>query len=395
MVTRPREARTANGGGMLRTVKIHGYRSLNEVHLLNLGPRTVLIGANGAGKSNLLSFLRLVPFLATQSLRRFVAEAGGASAMLHYGPKVTQAVTFQLEFEDDESWKAYAAELAYAAGDTLYFADERVGARMGSADHYNWEALGVGHQESNLALDSISPTVKAVRGLIRRMNYFHFHDTSRESPMRATSRVEDAQYLRSYGSNLAAYLYALRAAESESARASWKRISGLVRLVAPFIKELTPHVDGLNDPSSKLNSNETVLGGKARLDWTDRRDETFGPHQLSDGTLRTIALFTALAQPTDRLPKFASFDEPELGLHPAALKVFAELTKSVSSRCQTLLATQSAPFLNYLDATEVRVAELGPNGTTFRQLDAASLAEWQKDYSLAELFDMNLLGGRP
>jgi predicted ATPase len=373
---------------MLRTLEIRGYRSLKSVRITDLGPRTLLIGANGSGKSNLLSFLRLVPLLATQSLRRFVAEAGGASTILHYGPRVSPAMSFMLEFEaEDATWKAYSAELAYAAGDTLYFADERVGSRVASDQEYSWEPLGVGHPESHLAVDSVSQTLKDVRALVRRMNYFHFHDTSRESPMRAASRVEDARYLRSFGNNLAAYLHALRTSPDEAWRASWRRILGLVRLIAPYIKELTPEALSPGDPA--------IGAGSVRLDWIDSRDEVFGPHQLSDGTLRAIALFTALGQPSDRLPRFASFDEPELGLHPAALKVFADLTGSVSSRCQTLLATQSAPLLNYFDAREVRVVELGPDGSRFRQLDAGSLAEWQKEYTLAELFDMNVLGGRP
>jgi hypothetical protein len=55
-----------------------------------------MIGANGSGKSNLLSLLRMVSLMRTQSLRRFVGEAGGASALLHYGPKVTKEMRVRL-----------------------------------------------------------------------------------------------------------------------------------------------------------------------------------------------------------------------------------------------------------------------------------------------------------
>jgi predicted ATPase len=71
----------------LRTIEIKGFRSLRDVRLEKLEPVTVLIGANGSGKSNLLSFLRLMPLLASGSLRRYVAEAGGAPSLLFDGPR--------------------------------------------------------------------------------------------------------------------------------------------------------------------------------------------------------------------------------------------------------------------------------------------------------------------
>jgi predicted ATPase len=141
------------------------------------------------------------------------------------------------------------------------------------------------------------------------MNFLHVHDTSLTSPLRQNSKQEDIHFLRSDGSNLAAYLRELASAQSESHRAAWKRIIGLVRQVAPFIKTLQP---ALVVPSQMSTS-------AVRLDWIDERDQVFGPHHLSDGTLRAIALITALAQPAERLPAFVSIDEPELGLHPAAL----------------------------------------------------------------------------
>ncbi|NMO15604.1 AAA family ATPase [Pyxidicoccus fallax] len=368
-------------------IHVEGYRSLQRVDL-EPGRVTVLIGANGAGKSNLLSLLRMVALMRTQSLRRYVGEAGGASALLHYGPKVTKELVVRLEFEQPTGANAYGARLGYAAGDTLLFLDETVEYRPVGVAAFKVTSLGAGHKESMLEDAAGEPggkTAKTVRWWLAKTNFFHFHDTSLAAPLRQNSRQEDVHFLRSDGSNLAAYLRSLSISEDPARQAAWRRISQLVRRVAPFIKALQPT---LVDPAHPETS--TV-----RLDWVDERDEIFGPHQLSDGTLRCIALFTALGQPVDSLPAFLSIDEPELGLHPAALTILASLVRSASAHAQILLATQSPALLDLFEPQEVVVTERVQGATTFRRLDAEQLAGWMEDYSLSELYDKNVLGGRP
>lgn len=80
----------------LERIHIEGFGSLADV-TLEPGRLTGLIGANGSGKSNLLRALKMVPLMRTGSLQRFVGEAGGASALLHYGPKRTQTITIELD----------------------------------------------------------------------------------------------------------------------------------------------------------------------------------------------------------------------------------------------------------------------------------------------------------
>ncbi|QAT82712.1 DNA replication and repair protein RecF [Corallococcus coralloides] len=368
-------------------IHVEGFRSLQNVDL-EPGRVTVLIGANGAGKSNLLSLLRMVALMRTQSLRRYVGEAGGASALLHYGPKLTKALNIRLEFEQKTATNAYSARLGYAAGDTLLFLDEAVEHRRAGSDVTQLTSLGAGHKESILeeaAGEQGDPTAKAVRWWLSKTNFFHFHDTSFAAPLRQNSRQEDVRFLHSDGSNLAAYLRSLAISEEPARQAAWRRISQLVRRVAPFIKSLQPT---LVDPANPETSS-------VRLDWVDERDQLFGPHHLSDGTLRCIALFTALGQPVDSLPAFLSIDEPELGLHPAALGILASLVRSTSTHAQILLATQSPALLDLFEPQEVVVTERAQGATTFRRLDPERLKGWLEDYSLSELYDKNVLGGRP
>lgn len=368
-------------------IHVEGYRSLQNVDL-EPGRVTVLIGANGAGKSNLLSLLRMVALMRTQSLRRYVGEAGGASALLHYGPKLTKELNIRLEFEQTTGATAYGARLGYAAGDTLLFLDESVEQRPAGSDVFKVTSLGAGHKESILeeaASEQGDPTARTVRWWLSKTNFFHFHDTSFAAPLRQNSRQEDVRFLRSDGSNLAAYLRSLAISEEPARQAAWRRISQLVRRVAPFIKSLQPT---LVDPAHPETSS-------VRLDWVDERDQLFGPHHLSDGTLRCIALFTALGQPVESLPAFLSIDEPELGLHPAALGILASLVRSASTHAQILLATQSPALLDLFEPQEVIVTERALGATTFRRLDPEGLKGWLEDYSLSELYDKNVLGGRP
>jgi predicted ATPase len=371
----------------LDRISVKGFRSLRDAGF-TLTPVTVVIGPNGAGKSNLLSALHMITKARTRSLRQFVGERGGASTLLHYGPKTTPELTLALSFgrEDEGELCIYVANLGLAAGDSFYFRDERVeyllrGVASGGP-------IGLGYPESKLeetASTTNRPEVVRANQLIAGMKFFHFHDTSANAPLRQNSRFSDSRELHSDGSNLASFLYALKTNEHEDSQPSWNFINGLVRRVAPFIKELVPDLVSPHRPEQSA----------IRLYWRDERDHLFDVSDLSDGTLRVIALFTALGQPADRCPSFVAIDEPELGLHPAAVGIFASLVRSVSEYCQVLLATQSPALLDEFDPEEVVVTERRNGETTFRRLDSVHLAEWLDDYSLSELYDKNVLGGRP
>lgn len=382
----------------LNRVHVRGFRSLRDI-TLEPGRITVLIGPNGAGKSNLLSFLRFVPQLDAGSLRSTVALEGGATPLLYRGPKVTTSIQFDLEFEADGYMAVYQAELGRTAEDQLAFLSEGVRTRGTDGNWIRTVDLGVGHLESKLGKKQPKKTknaVHTVRGWLRHMSFFHFHDTSRSSPLRSPARALEFRGLLPDGRNLAAYLLALQQSEKPDHMAAWRLFHGLVRRIAPFIKELTPTPVNADPETFRFDDPEVALDRVAiRLDWVDEADTRFGVSQLSDGTLRAIALFAALTQPGNALPNFICIDEPELGLHPAALALLAELVRMASQRCQVLLATQSPALLDHFDPTEVVVAEQVDGATRLRRLDPEALNIWLEEYSLSQLFDMNVLGGRP
>lgn len=209
---------------------------------------------------------------------------------------------------------------------------------------------------------------------------YHFQDTSDTSPPKRTQDVNDDHSLRPDASNLAAFLYGLQVQHPTELR----RITEHVQRMAPFFAEfqLAPLA---RSP------------GKIRLEWRHRHSEGyFDASSLSDGTLRFICLATLLLQPRSLKPSVILIDEPELGLHPAAITLLAEMLREASSDCvQILAATQSVTLLDQLTPDEVIVAEQADGASTFRRLDEQSLRSWLEDYSLGELWLKNVLGGRP
>jgi predicted ATPase len=362
----------------LTHVRVAGFRSLKNVEL-DLGPVTVLIGPNGAGKSNLLGALTMARMLAFGALQLFVSRRGGATFLMHYGPRQTPVVELALEFTTENGQNVYEARLGYGADESLLFLDERAGFRRAPDQSWQWYSMGAGHRESRLEEEGGKhATPRTVHWLLRRLNFYHFHDTSTNSALRTLSKAEDDRYLRSDGSNLAAFLLALRESPEADRRAAWNRIVGLVRRIAPFVRELDP---------------VSVGARGVRLDWVDDLGETFGPAHLSDGTLRAIALFTALGQPAELPPILSATDEPELGLHPAALSSLCALLKSVSTHRQVIVATRSPAVLDEVAPEDVVVAERVDGATELRRLDPQALASWLDDYALSELYNKNVLGG--
>jgi predicted ATPase len=364
----------------LKHVRVAGFRSIRDVEI-DLGPVTVLIGPNGAGKSNLLGALTMARMLAFESLQLFVSRRGGATFLMHYGPRHTPVVDLNLEFATEKGQNAYEARLGYGADESLIFIHERAGFRREPDQAWQWYEMGAGHRESLLKeKGDRHATPKTVHWLLKRLNLYHFHDTSTSSALRTLAKVEDDRYLRSDGSNLAAFLLALRDSADESEKAAWNRIQGLVRQVAPFVREIQPVPFGPHG---------------VRLSWVDDRGETFGPAHLSDGTLRAIALITALGQPAETLPILSCIDEPELGLHPAALSTLCGLIKSVAAERQVIVSTQSPALLDDFAPEDVVVAERKDGATELRRLDPKALESWLDDYSLSELYNKNVFGGRP
>jgi predicted ATPase len=366
---------------MLQRVILNGFKSIKAMNL-ELRPLNVLIGANGAGKSNLVSFFKMLNEMMAGRLQRYIAASGRAQSILHFGPKVTPQMEARLEFEVNNGTDTYTMRLFHAAGDTLVFADESLSFLQTGYVKPKLVPLGSGHEETRIGqeADKGEPTAKVFRHLLNHCRVYHFHDTSPTARVRQYCYIADNRWLMPDAGNLAAFLLRLRETDGGSA---YRRIVTTIRLVAPFFDDFDLEPAGPNKKDIILN-------------WRDTgSDQVFGPHQLSDGTLRAACLVTLLMQPEDELPDLIIVDEPELGLHPYALNVVASLFKKVSHHTQVLISTQSSPFLDDFDAEDVVVVNREGKESQFTRPDPGKLETWLEEYSLGEVWEKNVIGGGP
>jgi predicted ATPase len=373
-------------GEIIDKITIKGYKSIRDLEAFKLDRINVLIGPNGAGKSNFVSLFRLLRDLMDEKLQLALATEGGADAFLYLGPRVTKELRVKLLF----GVNGYEFALQPTVDNRLVFSSEfsiYSGHLVGRKE--NRTLLGSGHFEAQLKAHKDDPGYSAKKGpssyvfdALSSWVVYHFHDTSLVSGVRRQGPINDNISLRSNAENLAAYLYRLQSTHVSS----YEKIRDVVRLAAPFFDDfqLRP-----------VPSNPE----KIQLEWRQRgSDYPLLASQLSDGTLRFICLATALLQPYP--PSTMLFDEPELGLHPYALSLLGGMIqRSVAPwgtpQNQIIISTQSALLLNEFTPEDIIIVQRADDQSEFARLDSEQLAVWLADYTLGELWQKNLLGGRP
>ncbi len=354
----------------LSRIVLRGFKSIRECDL-ELRELNVLIGPNGAGKSNFIGFFRLIQQMLEGNLQRYVSKQGGPDALLHFGRKKTEQLCAALYFGNN----GYNFVLEPTQDNRMMFAEENFWWNMKgdwtiSSGHFETEVDS--QKRSTRIYDYTVPPMKSWR-------LYHFHDTSDSALVKQRHGINDNLYLRPDARNLAAFLYLLK----DQHPPHYKRIVKTVRLVAPFFGDflLRPQADSKD---------------QIELEWTEMgADVPFKAHLLSDGTLRFICLTTVLMQPEELQPETILIDEPELGLHPFAINLLASLLRSTSKNKQVIVSTQSTDLLNEFSAEDVVVADRAAGYTNLRRLDSQALDVWLNEYSLGELWQKNILGGRP
>lgn len=358
----------------LSEITISGYKSILNQNI-RFGELNILIGANGSGKSNFIGVFGLIGEILNGNLQMTVAKGGGADKFLHYGKKHTDSIEISFTFGQN----GYFLKLSPAAGDTLIFEHESSVFYGNGKDSFPYIDLSAsGNKESELASYAKEHKVsEIVLNSLKNWKIYHFHDTGDTSPIKSTNKISDNLYFRKDGANLAAFLYFLMNIYPEH----YYRIRDTVRLVTPFFDDFVVRPDNYNT--------ETI-----KLEWHEKgSDFPFGANDFSDGTLRFICLTTLLQQPN--LPEMIIIDEPELGLHPYAINVLASMIKSASKRTQLLISTQSVTLVNQFEPEVLLVVDRAEGDTRISRPDEDELTDWLDDYTLGELWEKNILGGRP
>jgi predicted ATPase len=365
----------------LKKLSIKGFKSIKELSEFELGNLNVMVGANGAGKSNLVSFFKMLKAMANGGLQKYVLNNGGADGLFFKGPKETEEIKAHLIFGQNEYVfllePSVASEMIVVGESTFY---------KGGDYPSGWRHWNGGNKEARLSEWKRRrsswgnyPAVEAyVYDAIYNWMVYHFHDTSTSASVRREGSVRDFRELRPDAGNLAAFLLHLK----ENYEETYNRIQETIQLIAPFFD------DFLLEPYQK-GENELI-----RLEWKQKGSSIpFQPWQFSDGTLRFICLATALLQPIK--PPTIIIDEPELGLHPYALQVLAALLHEASDHTQLVVSTQSTNFINHFDPDEIIVVDRSDDTSVFKRLDHSLLEQWLEDYAVGELIQKDIIETGP
>ena len=370
----------------IESVHIQGFRSLSDVNISGLSGATVLIGANGSGKSNFIRFFEMLSWmLRSRQLGVFIERQGGADDQLHGGNRVTPRLEAEVSLRTSQGRNDYGFALSYAHPDRFFFTEERFRFSSKTIDGIApWQYLDSGQREAAIVeaaqgniLSVNQTTAQTIVHLLRSCAVYQFHNTSDTSNFKQNWDATDNTQLRSHGGNLAAVLYRL---EQEDVRR--------YEMICQQIGRILP---GFN----RFAIEESY--GKVLLRWQAKgNDKTFGAHLTSDGSLRFFALVTLLNLPPEMLPNVLLLDEPELGLHPAAVSLIGGMIRSLSNERQVIVATQSPMLVDAFNLGEIIVLDLEEGRTQVReQLDLERYQDWLEEFTVGDLWRKNLLGGRP
>lgn len=349
-------------------IELKGYKSIRHqrVDFKNIN---ILIGANGSGKSNFISFFEFLNKLYNRNLSEYISLKGGEDKILFEGKDITDEISFKIEFGEGQN--GYSAVLKLG-DDGFVFSEERLIYQRDRGVDINGYT-----KEARL---KITDNFRA-RYVIKYLNGFrkyHFHDTGSKSPFTQMSNIEnDIYYLYEKGENLAAFLYEIHVKNP----IVYHRIISTIQSVAPYFS------DFFFQPNQE---------NYIRLQWKDKYSNTvYGVNDLSDGTIRFIALTTLFMQPN--LPETIIIDEPELGLHPTAISKLAGLIKAVASKdCQVIIATQSTDLISYFQPEDILTVDQVNGETQLNRLDRETLSIWLEDYTLDDLWKRNIISaGQP
>lgn len=378
----------------IEQVRIQGYRRLRDV-TVQVRPLTVLIGANGSGKTSYLEAWTLLAGACWLKLADNLTKFGGIASVLTkdrtdgltFGVDARtahgSALEYKLRLEPlGQGYRIAHEELSErpvpvavpiqhisASGADVRYLDPESGRIV----RPNWQFSPL---ETALAqVPKMFQTSEEFRQHLSLCAAFGLLDVSPTAPIRLPQPLAPADLPGPQGGQLVSCLYSLRETDRDRYEVLLDTIS------AGF-----PDFERLDFPP--------VAAGTLAMTWKDRNFSTpLYMHQLSEGTLRFLWIATTLLQNRQPITTLM-IDEPEVSLHPELLRLLVDLMHETARRSNVVVATHSDRLIRCLDPSEVLVADVVDGMSRFTWGDELDLAHWLSDYSLDQLWQMGVLGGR-
>lgn len=374
-----------------REISIKGFRRLANVQL-ELRPLSVLIGANGIGKTSVLDVFSLLASSAQGSLNVALGELGGLSALITYDSADELALGISMEIEKDAQTQSYSLAIQ-PRGHSYIIAEEVLHQVHGPFEYNSVESHGGDvryhekgevirptwdHNPLETSLAQVPKVFLWPEDFRRRLassTFYHALDVEPRSPVRLPQPMRPAGLPGKNGEDLIPCLYYLREANRDRFEA-----------IEDSLHAVFPDFERLDFPP--------VAAGTLALVWRDRRfSKPLYADQLSEGMLRFLWLVTLLQSPD--LPTVTLIDEPEVSLHPELLNLLADLFREASQHTQLVVATHSDRLVRFLKPSEVVAFDSANDGMAkLTWADKLDLEEWLAEYSLDEVWSRGLMGGR-
>lgn len=378
------------------SLHVQGFRRLKDLDL-ELRPFTVLIGANGVGKTSLLDAWTLMARSARGELVQAISDLHGITALKSGGEADTITLGASMPVRQGEPIK-YKLDLS-ARGTGYEVIGETLAQIQKGPEYPPFAFLAVNGSSyirysdpktkklkkpdwelkpGQTALSQVPPMYtepERYRKALASSTFYHSLDVGPRAPVRLPQPMRPAELPGINGEDLISCLYSLR----ETHRDRYEAVEDALR--AGF-----PGFERLEFPP--------VAAGTLALAWRDKNfRHPLYTHQLSEGTLRFLWLVTLLQSPG--LTEVTLIDEPEVSLHPELMALLVDLLREASSRTQIIVATHADRFVRFLKPDEVVAMDIDDEGWTKAAWgDQLDLDKWLSDYSLDQLWGMGELGGR-
>ncbi len=354
---------------------------------MSLGPITFLVAPNGAGKSNFVEAIRFLSYALAGSLEQALDARSGFRSILYQGPGAESTISFEIFFHlGSDQLGNYLVQIGAIKNGPISVAKEECTVKSGQ--RHDWFKVCRGVVTSNQGVTPAASEEKlylvnasglaAFEPVYRALSSIVVYNPVPDE-IRGFQSEKHYRNLDRTGSALAETIYRMKSSAPERL----SRVTDYLRRINPSVLD----IEAVSQDGSYNLRFEVDRGGDIR--------EDFPSQNMSDGTLRALAVLVALFQKGDRYPlSLIGLEEPEAGLHPAAAGVLFDSLVEASYLGQVVVTSHSPDLLDRDDIPEdaIKAVAIHEGRTISGQVDnVGRSALRERLYTAGELMRMDQL----